>query len=438
MPPRKRAVYIVVAVILVIGGAAVGVWYYLYAQAHEWTDDAFITGHIIPISSRVPGRVIKVHFRENQKVEKDALLVEIDPRDFEVRVAQARAALASAQLQEKTAQVNLSLARTVTGASIEQATGGVGQAQSGIEMAKANVAVARAKSSQAEAAMAAAKANSEAARAAVVAAEADAVRTADDLKRYKELLATKRISQQQFDAATAAARAAAAKHEAALKQADAALAGIAEAEAARQAAADGLRLAEATVTQAQGKLVEQKGHLTDANAAPDRIAAAQTLWETAQSEVKRLAALLRQAELELSYVKITAPETGYLARKTVEEGAFFQIGQAMVSLVPENVWVVANFKETALGRIRPGQSATIRVDAYPGLVLKGHVDSVQAGTGAQFSLLPPENATGNFVKVVQRVPVKILIDVPPDPAHLLAPGMSVIPEVEVNPEAVAK
>jgi membrane fusion protein (multidrug efflux system) len=140
-----------------------------------------------------------------------------------------------------------------------------------------------------------------------------------------------------------------------------------------------------------------------------------------------------QGELELSYTKVTAPEAGQVTRRTVEPGAFFQPGQAMLALVPVRVWVIANFKETTLGRIKPGQSVEITVDAFPGRVFKGHVDSLQAGTGSRFSLLPPENATGNFVKVVQRVPVKIVFDEPTDvPPRRLAPGMSVIPEVHVE------
>jgi len=359
LSPRKRAVYIVLAAVLVTGGAAVGIWYYLYAAAHEWTDDAFIAADVTAVSSRVPGRVVKVNFRENQKVAKGDVLVEIDPRDFEIRLAQARAGLSAAQHQEKTARTNVGLVKSVTAATIYQAQGGVGQADAGLAMAKAGIDAARAKLAQADA-------------------------------------------------------------------------GIAASEAERQAAAEGLKVAEAQVGQTQAKIVEQKGRLAEAQSAPDRIAVAESQLLTAEAEVKRLQALVDQAELELSYAKVLAPESGRLARKVVEPGAMFQAGQAMVSLVSENVWVVANFKETALDHIRPGQSATITVDAYPGVVFHGHVDSIQSGTGAQFSLLPPENATGNYVKIVQRVPVKILLDDPPDPEHLLAPGMSVIPEVELK------
>ena len=157
--------------------------------------------------------------------------------------------------------------------------------------------------------------------------------------------------------------------------------------------------------------------------AKDRIAAGQ---------VDQLEAAVRQAELDLSHTKIWAPESGRITRKSVEAGNYVQVGQTLLSIVPDNVWVVANFKENQLGHMRPGQPATIRIDAYPDKIFKGHVESIQAGSGARFSLLPPENATGNYVKVVQRVPVKILIDEPPDPHHVLGPGLSVLPEVKVR------
>jgi membrane fusion protein (multidrug efflux system) len=191
-------------------------------------------------------------------------------------------------------------------------------------------------------------------------------------------------------------------------------------------------VAKAQVAEAEGKLAEYEAKLAEAATAPQRVAVAESQLATATADVQRLKAVLAQAELELSYTTITAPEAGRVTRKTVEAGAFFQVGQAMLALVPTNVWVVANFKETALHRIHPGQKVLMRVDAYPDKVFHGHVDSLQAGTGAAFSLLPPENATGNYVKVVQRVPVKIVFDDSPDPAYLLAPGMSVVPEVLVK------
>jgi membrane fusion protein (multidrug efflux system) len=403
MSPARRLAYGIILAVLIIGGIVAGTWYYLYTQAHEWTDDAFIAGHLIQVSSRVPGTVLKVHFTDNQRVKQGDLLVEIDPRDFDVRLAQARAGLASVEAQKQTAETNVALVRTVTTASIAQAAAGVKEAEAGLAMAKAGLEATRATSDRV--------------KAAIDAAQADATRTESDLKRYTELFEKKQISPQQMDSATAAAKAAAAQLQAARKAGEAATAEI--------------TVYEAQVTQAEGKVAEYQAKLDDANAAPQRIAATQSQLETAASEATRLKALVDQAELELSYTRVVAPESGQLARKTVEEGNIFQAGQAMVSLVPAHVWVVANFKETSLGRLRVGQRVNIRVDAYPGRIFKGHIDSVQPGSGSVFSLLPPENATGNYVKVVQRMPVKIVFD-DPDADVLLAPGMSVVPEVELK------
>jgi membrane fusion protein (multidrug efflux system) len=154
--------------------------------------------------------------------------------------------------------------------------------------------------------------------------------------------------------------------------------------------------------------------------------------ETVRAEIEQARAAVQQAELELSYTTIVAPEAGRITRKSVEAGAYVQVGQALLAVVSDDLWIVANFKETQLTNMTPGQPVEISVDAYPHALFKGHVDSIQAGTGAHFSLLPPENATGNYVKVVQRVPVKIVFDAPPDPQHALAPGMSVVPEVKIR------
>jgi membrane fusion protein, multidrug efflux system len=404
MTRGRRTFYLLLVLVLVLVGAGIGLWYYLYSLDHESTDDAFIAAHMVQVSPRVPGRVIKLHFTDNQLVKAGDVLAEIDPRDYQVRLDQARAGLESATNQKKTAETNILLTIRVSLASLDQARAGVTQAEWGVEMASAGLDQARA--------------TSERAKATADAADADAVRTAADLKRYEQLFAEKRLSSQQMDAATAAARAAAAQLEAARKAYDSAVAGAA--------------FYQAQLSQARGKLDEQNAKLDDARAYPQRFDAVVSQYETASSEVERLKTLVAEAELALSYTQVLAPESGRLARKTVEEGNFLQPGQAMVSLVPENVWIVANFKETAMGRLRPGLKVTIAVDAYPGKVFHGHIDSLQPGSGSVFSLLPPENATGNFVKVVQRVPVKIVFDDPPDPQYWLAPGMSVVPEVTLK------
>ena len=403
MAPHKKVIYVALVAVVILGGAVLGLWYWRYAASHEWTDDAFIDGHITQVSSRVPGRVVKVLFDDNQEVKQGDKLVEIDPRDFDVRVAQARAAVESTTHQQKTAEANVTLVRTVTAALMDQAKAGVEQSRAGLAMAKAGLQVARS--------------TAERAKATAAAAEADAVRTAADLKRFKELSAENRISPQQMDGATALAQAAAAQFEAAQRAYDAAMAGV--------------TVSDAQVTQTEGKVAEYTARLAEANSAPDRIAVAEWQLRTATSEVARLRAVLSQAELEHSYTLVLAPETGRMARKTVEVGDFLQPGQGMASLVQPDVWVVANFKETAVGRLRVGQTVALSVDAYPGKVFKGRVASIQPGSGSVFSLLPPENATGNYVKIVQRVPVKIVFDEPQDPRYLLAPGMSVVPVVEI-------
>ena len=244
-----------------------------------------------------------------------------------------------------------------------------------------------------------------------MAAEAEATRAAVDVQRYERLLQSGGVSRQEADTAVATNRSAAANLDAARR--------------GEQAAADNLRQQEALVAQERAKLASAK-------AAPDQVAYSRAQAEQAAAQTAQLEAALRQAELDLSYTKIVAPETGRITRKSVEPGGYVQVGQTLFSIVPDQVWVVANFKETQLRSMRPGQPATVKVDAYPDKRFRGHVDSIQAGSGAAFSLLPPENATGNYVKVVQRVPVKILIDESPDPHHVLGPGMSVVPEVTVR------
>jgi membrane fusion protein (multidrug efflux system) len=270
------------------------------------------------------------------------------------------------------------------------------------------------------------------ARAQVAAGEAEATRAEADVKRLQELSRRDQISRQELDHGMAAARTAAAQLEASRKKVAAAEAQAAEARAAQQMAAAGLQQAESQIAEAEARVGEALGRLAAAQAAPHQVAVSRSQADIAGAEVEQARAAVTQAELELSYTTIYAPASGRVTRKAIEEGVYVQPGRALMAIVPANVWVVANFKETQLTDMRPGQPAEIEVDGYPGIVFKGRVDSIQAGTGARFSLLPPENATGNFVKVVQRVPVKIVFDPPLNPNHLLAPGMSVVPAVRVK------
>jgi membrane fusion protein, multidrug efflux system len=335
---RRRNVLIGLAALVVL--TAVILYYLLFVAPYESTDDAFVDGYTTLVSSRVPGQVLRLLVRDNQKVHEGEVLVQLDPRDYEASLAQARAELASARSQEA-------------------------QARAQLEVSEARVAEASATET---------------------ASEADAQRAGNDLKRYQSV-EKPAVSKTALDQITTQARASAAQLRAARSQLTAARAGVTLSQAAIQTAAEAVRVDEARA---------------------------------------------RQAELNLSYTTIIAPVDARVTARTVGPGNYVQPGQGLLALVPQNVWVTANFKETQLTHMRPGQPAEVHLDAYPDYTLKGHVDSLQAGTGARFSLLPPENAVGNYVKVVQRVPVKIVFDGPLPKGLDIAPGMSVVPRVKVR------
>ena len=285
MPEEKKRQFQRFGITAAVIALLAGVFLSMHFAHFESTDDAFIDSHIVPISPKVAGQVQAVHVNDNQTVAAGEPLLEIDPRDYDAKVAEERGKLA--------------------------------------------------------------------------AAEAEARRAVADARRYEKIYKQDEISQQQLDHA------------------------------------------QATAAAALANLAKERG-------------------------------ALQLDELNLSYTKLTAPEAGRITKKSVEPGAYVQVGQTLLMVVPEHVWVTANYKETQLTHMQPGQKVTIKVDAYPGHPFEGHVDSIQSGTGERFSVLPPENATGNYVKVVQRIPVKIMIDTPPDPAFRLAPGMSVVPSVRVK------
>jgi membrane fusion protein (multidrug efflux system) len=431
-PPRKRTRLLVVALALVAASLSVGIPYYLRARLYESTDDAAIEGHVVPVSPNIAGQVVQVHVKDNQAVRQGDLLVAIDPRDCQVRLAQAGAALASARARQAAAKINVLLTGTTSKADVEAATAGVAIAKGNTQSARMKASVARSKVDQAKAHLGAARATAQQAVAQTAADQAEAQRTQADLKRYTQLMATGSITSQQMDTATAAAQSAQARREAGRKMAAAAEAQVDEAQAALQAAEEGVKQAQAELEQAISGVTQAEARLAQVDVTAQRVAHAGSQEQSAAAEAQLAEANLKQAQLQLSYTQVRAPQAGRVARKTVQEGSYVQVGQAMLTIVPLEVWVVANFKETQLTHMRPGQQATVKVDAYPGRRFQARVDSLQAGTGARFSLLPPENATGNFVKVVQRVPVKIVFDEPPGEAVLLAPGMSVTPEVKVR------
>ena len=431
-PLYRRPAFLIAAVILLLIGVAIGINYWLYARSHETTDDAFIDAHVTPISPKVSGYVVQVHVKANQQVKKGDLLLEIDPRDYQARLDQANAALAAGEARLKEARTGVELTRANSRASVQQASGTVQQARAGVEASRAQAAAERTRVTQAGAAINSAQANLQQAQAQVDAAQAELVRAQADVARYQELYNKDEVSRQRLDQAIATARTAEAQAEAARQRAAAAASQVRESQAAQSTAAETAHKAEVQIGAAQGQVREAQGRLAAANTAPQQIASSEAQAQTASASLEQLRAAVAQAELELSYTKLYAPDDGRVTNKSVEPGALVQSGQPLMAIVPGDVWVTANFKENQIGEMRPGQPVEITVDAYPDKTFKGHVDSIQAGTGARFSLLPPENATGNYVKVVQRVPVKIVFDEPPDPRHMLAPGMSVEPEVKVR------
>lgn len=432
-PLYKRPAFLAIAAILLIVAAVFGIRYWLYARAHESTDDAFIDGHVVQVSPKVSGYVAKVYVTDNQEVKEGDLVAELDARDYEARVQQARAALEAGEARLREAHTGVELTRANTKANVQQASATVQQARAGVASQRAAAAAERTRIAQAGAGISTAQANLSQAQSQVTAAEAGASMANADVQRYQELYSKDEISRQRLDQAVAASRTANAQLEAARGRVAAAEAQVSEARSAQTTAAENARRAETQVGGAQAGVGEAMGRLAQANTAPEQIAVSQAQAETAGATIEQLRAALEQAELELSYTKIKAPESGRVTRKAIEEGALVQVGQPLMAVVPGDVWVTANFKENQIGSLKPGQPVEIYIDAYPDKVFKGHVDSIQAGTGARFSLIPPENATGNYVKVVQRVPVKIDFDKDQlDAQHTLAPGMSVVPEVKVK------
>jgi membrane fusion protein, multidrug efflux system len=386
--PRTKWILIIVALVILVG--VFFLWRYL--GSYESTDDAQIDGHVNSVSARISGHVSRLNVDDNQYVEKGTVLVEIDPADYEVAVAQARAERADAQAQASAAGINVPITSVNTESQVSGAQAEVSSAQAGI---------------------AAARQQFEAAKSQVAQADANNTKAQNDLARYKQLIDKQEISQQQYDQAVASAQAAFATLQAARATADAAA---------------------AQIRQAQSKLQQAGADLRTADTAPQQMRVTQARALSAKANAEQKKAQLDQAELNLQYTKILAPVNGIVSNRTVEVGQNVQPGQEMMKVIPVDdgdLWVTANFKETQLRNIRPGQAVDISVDAN-GKTYKGKVDSIAGASGARFSLLPPENATGNYVKVVQRLPVKIVFNPGETKGRELRPGMSVTPKVWIK------
>src|SRR5437763_8732058 len=432
-PLYRRPAFLIGASLVLLLAILFGVRYWAYARSHETTDDAFVDGHIIQLSPKVSGYVVKVYVSDNQTVNAGDLLLEIDDRDLQAKVDQAKAALSAGLAQQKQARTQVTLTRVSTRANVRQAAAGVQQARSGVSGARAGAASERSRITQSSAGINTAEANMQQARAQLGAAQAEAVRANADVQRYQMLFDKDEVSRQRLDQATATARTANAQVDAAREKVSAMEAQISEARAATSAQAANAQRAESQLGAARAQVNEALGRLDQANTAPQQVAVSEAQASSAGANLQQLQAAVDEAELQLSYTRIYAPEAGRVTRKAFEVGARIQAGQQLLAIVPGDVWVTANFKESQIGNIRPGEPVDVTVDAYPDKVFKAHVDSVQAGTGSRFSLIPPENATGSYVKVVQRVPVKIVFEPNQiDSQHLLAPGMSAVPEVKIK------
>ncbi len=384
--PRFRLALIVGGIVLLVAGFFL--WRYL--GSYESTDDAQIDGHLNAISARVSGHVSKLLVNDNQFVEAGTPLVEIDPKDYEIAVASARAAYQDAMATAESMQVNVPITTVNTGSQLSSA-----QAQ--LEEMRAGVSVSRQQL--------------EAARAQLEQSIANDIKAQNDVGRYKQLVDKQEISHQQYDQAVAAARSSAA--------------GVAAARASVAAA-------EQQVVQAQAKREQMDANLRAAQTAPQQNAQMRSRAQAAVAQAQQKKAELDQAILNLQYTRLVAPVNGIVSNRTVEVGQNVQVGQELMKIINlDDIWVTANFKESQLRLMRPGQRATISVDAY-GKKYNGHVESVAGASGALFSLLPPENATGNYVKVVQRIPVKITFDPGETKEHILRPGMSVEPKVWIR------
>jgi membrane fusion protein, multidrug efflux system len=381
--PRFRVALIIGGIVLVVAGFFL--WRYL--TSYESTDDAQVDGHLNAISARVSGHVEKLLVEDNQYVQAGTPLVQIDPRDYQVAVDRAKAYYADALATAQAAQVNVPITSV---SSISQQS----SAQADVENTRAGIVAARQQY--------------DAANAQLAQAEANDVKAQADLVRYKQLVDKQEISQQQYDQAVATARASAAAVDAAR----------ASASAARQ-----------QVNQAQAKLAQAEANLRAARTAPQQIAMTRSRFQSAQATAERYKSELEQAELNLQYALIVAPVSGMVTNRTVEVGQNVQVGQELMKVINlDDIWVTANFKETQLRNMRVGQPVTIHVDSNA-KDYKAHLQSIAGASGAISSLLPPENATGNYVKVVQRIPVKITFDAGETKEHILRPGMSVEPKV---------
>jgi membrane fusion protein (multidrug efflux system) len=416
---RRRGLALSLLGVIVLVAGVYGVQAWRHWGRHVSTDDAFVEAHVSPVSARVRGTVLAVLVRDNQEVAAGAPLVRLDPRDLEVKVLQARAALATAEGRVRMAAAGLPMTDASTRSQVALAEATAARAALGIDSARRVLDERRSR-------LLARRASVQAAQADVTVRQAEVERAALDRGRAQALLERTLIARQEFDYADIAFKTATAALEAARQRLDAARAEAAQVEAE-------LASQEVAIAQAGRQREEAEAGLGDARSRRGEVTVRSAEMAAAEAQQAEARAALSEAELNLEYTTITAPIAGRVTRRTVEVGQGVQPGQPLLAIVDVgNVWVIANYKETQLTHVRPGQQATIEVDTHPGLVLRARVDSIQSGTGSRFTLLPPENASGNFVKVVQRIPVKLVLEPGQNGHALLVPGMSVVPVIQLR------
>lgn len=430
MRARSLITPIIVIAILVVGGLWGWSWW-RHARQYQSTDNAQVTGNILPISSRVAGQVVKVTVADNQPVKKGDLLVELDRRDFELKVKLAREALEAARKNASIATWKVQLAQEAWQADLQETTSSLESTRRQVTTAGERVETARLTRNQTVIDIDKARANVAQAQANVKVARAEQERLESDLERYRKLFQNEEVSEQQFQASETAAEQARLRVQAARDQVSLAQAQVDQARAASAVASQAIVAQQASQAELSSHTGEAQGRVMRAQTGSTQVSLARAQEKAAQTEVARAKAALEQAELELSYTRIYAPANGLIARKNVEVGQYVQPGAPFLAVVDDSdLWVVANLKETQMGKVVPGLPARIVVDAYPDKTVEAKVQSIQAGTGAVFSMFPPENASGNFVKVVQRIPVKLVPDGTwPFPVR---PGMSVEASIKVE------
>lgn len=397
---HNKILFIIVGSTAFVLLALLGARYLLWAAHHESTDDAYLAGHVSPISARIAGTVQQVLIDDNQRVAQGQTLVVLDPNDYKVNLDRAKAALDAANREAETAEAAIRSTSQSAAAQTTQARGSIGNAKATIQQAKAAVMAAEDGVPRAEAQLNEANATLQ--------------REEADLRRYEDLYAKQQISKQTLDHQRASYQVALAGRTAAKEQ-------------VRQAQAQ-LTAVQQSVAEAQSQLTRSEGGLQSAQAAQLETHVREGQFATAQAAVAEARAALENAELEISYTIIKAPVSGRIGKKSIETGQRVQIGQPLLAIVEDRPWVVANFKETQLAKMRAGQTVEVEIDTFPKHKFYGHIESLAPGSGNEFALLPPDNATGNFTKIVQRIPVKVVLGSASTRGYdnLISPGMSAV------------